>query len=450
MPLARRKAAATLLLLLSGCATYRAAPLPSPESILAPGMPTRISAQEEVVHPLIPARPINLQALLSDLDVARLALVSSPDLAATRARAGVSEAQLFAAGLIADPQLSLSLDRPSGLGLVDAIGAGLSFDLASLATRRARIEGAEHSLAQTRLDIAWSEWLALNHVRTMVRRVKALEKQIAVADQAEGVAQEIYRLAERSMKAGDARLDDATVYQVGYLDAQDRLFSFTRQLAAAQQELNAAVGVPPQTRLALADLRAPAPLGDVQIDGLVARASRERLDIQALKEGYASQERGVLSEARSALPLPLPQLSVNRARDTGSISTRGVGVSMGLPLWNRNRGAISIALATREQIAAEYGARVIQTRSDIAAQVEDLRAIDGQRRALAEQLPTLEQSAKVILQATREGSLPLVTYETVRASLLGKQLTLLALEQAQLEGEVALETSAGHLIWEAP
>lgn len=448
MALARQKAAAMVILLLSGCATYRAAPLPSPESILSPGMPTRISARQDLTHPLIPARPIDLKAPLTDLDAARLALVSSPDLAATRTRAGVSEAQLFAAGLIADPQLSLSLERPSGLGLVDAIGAGLSFDLAALVTRRARIEGAEHSLAQTRLDIAWSEWLALNHVRTLVRRFKALEKQIAVADQAEDVAQEIYRLTERNMKAGDARLDDATVYQVGYLDAQDRLFGLKRQLAAAQQELNAVVGVPPQARLALLDLQAPASLDEAQIDVLVARAARERLDLQALKEGYAAQERGVRAEARSALPLP--QLSVNRARDTGGIWTRGAGISMGLPLWNRNRGAISIALATREQLAAEYRARVIQTRSDIATQVEDLRAIDAQRRALADELPTLEQSAKVILQATREGSLPLVTYETVRASLLDKQLTLFALEQAQLEGEVALETSAGHLLWEAP
>ena len=66
------------------------------------------------------------------------------------------------------------------------------------------------------------------------------------------------------------------------------------------------------------------------------------------------------------------------------------------------------------------------------------------------QIPRLEESARVIAQATREGSLPLVTYETVRAALLSKKLSLLALEQAQAEGEVALETAIGKLIWETP
>lgn len=437
----------TLLLLgLSGCATYRPAPLPTVEALLQ--RKPAASAQPSPEHPLLAARSIDLKAPLSDLDAARLALIASPDLTAARAQVGVSEAQLFAAGLVADPQISLSVDRPVAVGLVDALAAGLSFDLAALFTRADRVAGARSGLAQTRLDVAWTEWLALNQVRTLVRRILALERQVAVAGQAEEAAAEIYELTERNMTRGDARLDDVTVYQIGYLDAQDRLLALKRQLTATRQELNAVIGIPPHVALALSGARQLRSLEALDADALVSEAAHGRLDIRALEAGYAAQERGVRVATRNALPLP--QLSFSRTRDTGAIWTQGVGIGAALPLWNRNRGEISIATATRAQLAAEYAARIYRMRADIVAQVEDLRAIDAERRALAGQIPRLEESARVIAQATREGSLPLVTYETVRAALLGKKLSLLALEQAQTEGEVALETSIGKLLWETP
>ena len=446
MPRGLHWTCALLLLGLFGCATYRPAPLPTVEALLQ--RKPAVSAQVSPEHPLLPARSIDLEAPLTDLDAARLALIASPELNATRAQVGVSEAQLFAAGLIADPQISLSVDRPDVAGLVNALAAGLSFDLASLFTRAVRLAGARSAATKVRLDVAWSEWLALNQVRTLVRRTVALERQVAVADQAEDAAAEIYKLTEQNMTLGDARLDDVTVYQVGYLDAQDRLLSLKRQLTATRQELNALIGIPPHALLALSAARHPQPLEGLDSDALVLAAAHDRLDVRALEAGYAAQERGVRLATKNAFPLP--QLSFNRARDTSAIWTRGIGVGTSLPLWNRNRGEISIAVATRAQLAAEYAARIHRMRADVVAQVEDLRAIDAERRALAGQLPKLEESARIIAQATREGSLPLVTYETVRAALLGKQLNLLALEQAQTEGEVALETSIGTLLWETP
>lgn len=439
-------ACALLLVGLCGCATYRPVPLPTVDALLYRKPPA--SGQVSPEHPLLPARAIDLKAPLSDLDAARLALIASPDLNATRAQVGVSEAQLFSAGLVADPQISLSMDRPDVAGLVNALAGGLSFDFASLFTRADRVAGARNNAAKVHLDVAWSEWLALNQVRTLVRRILALERQVVVADQAADAAAEIYQLTERNMTRGDARLDDVTVYQIGYLDAQDRLLALKRQLTATRQELNAVIGIPPHVALALSGARQLRSLEALDADALVSEAAHGRLDIRALEAGYAAQERGVRVATRNALPLP--QLSFSRTRDTGAIWTRGVGIGAALPLWNRNRGEISIATATRAQLAAEYAARIYRMRADIVAQVEDLRAIDAERRALAGQIPKLEESARVIAQATREGSLPLVTYETVRAALLGKQLSLLALEQAQIEGEVALETSIGKFLWETP
>ena len=317
----------------------------------------------------------------------------------------------------------------------------------SLFNRGARVRQSRRQHAQTRLEVGWTEWLALNHVRTLVRRILALEEQVKVATEASHAARTRYALTERNMRAGDARLDDASVYQVGLIDAQDRALGLDRQAGAARQELNAALGLPPDTALKLA---APAlqSLDTLDVGALALRAAERRLDILALRSGYAAQEAGVRLAVRESLPLP--QLSFNRARDTGAVWTSGIGIALPLPLWNRNRGAISVARSTRAQLSAEYVARLLQTRGDIAAEVADLRHIDAQRRALSEQLPTLQASEQIVAKAAQEGNVALTTYNTLRASLLDKQLTLLALEQAQSEGEVALETAVGGWLWETP
>ena len=438
--------AMALCLFTTGCASRRPVPLPEAGSLITTTVDATALAAVQYAHPSVPPSPVDLTSPLSDIDAGRLALIGSPDLGAARAGVGVAGAQLFAAGLLPDPQLSLSLDRPAGISLVDALAAGIGLDLASLFVRADKVAAARHSANQTRLDVAWTEWLAFNHVRTLVRRIDYLNRQIALAKEAETIADGLYALTHEAMSRGDARLDDATIYQIGYLDARDRRLGLERQLETTWLDLDASIGLAPGVRLRLApapELRALAGL-DQRI--MARDAVTSRLDLHALREAYASMERNVAVATRTVLPLP--QLGLNRARDTAGIWSKGASIGFALPLWNRNSGEIAIATATRTQLAMEYTARVHQANGDIAATLADLRNLERERLALAQQLPTLEASAEVIAAATREGSLPLTTYETIRASLLGKRLTLLALEQAQSEGEVALEAALGGLLKE--
>lgn len=436
-----------LLLGLSGCATYAPAPLPLPQDLLFGTISLTESATQVARVPR--QAPINLQAPLNDLDLGRLALVASPELAAARASAGVAEAQLFAAGLLPDPQLAFSLDQPSGTGLVNALTLGASIDLAALFTHRQRRDSAQHSAEQARLDLAWIEWLTFNQVRTLARRVVSLQAQQDLAEQASVVAAHLLEVTEHNLALGDARLDDAVLHRVGLLDSRSRSLQLRRQLSAARQELNAALGLPSDTLLSLAGaVDCGAAIAALDVASVVRAAAVDRLDIRALQAGYAAQEGAVQLAYRQALPLP--QLSLARSRDTGAIWTRGIGIGMTLPLWNRNRGDIAISEATRVQLAAEYRARIQRMQADIHSQIEDLRALQALRDAVAEQLPALQAALQVFQRAVAAGSLSVLTYETLRGELLARQLDLLALQQAQAEGEVALQTAAGSLLWASP
>lgn len=436
-----------LPLVVSGCASYGAAPL----SIDA-GLPRPLIADAAnlapVIHPRLATKPLDLNRPLDELDLARLALILSPELAAQRAQVGVAQAQLFAAGLLPDPQLSLVLDKPYDPTLVNALAGSLGFELGSLLTHSAQKDSKHAVLAKVHSDVAWSEWLAINQVRTLSRRIFFLQRQLKIAEDATAVAGKIYRLSAGNTRRGDAKLDETTLLQVGFLDAQDRSLALRRNLAAARQQLNAAIGLAPDASLSLAEPSARQNVAALDPTQLTQLALRQRFDLQALREGYAAQEADLRRAVRASIPLP--QLSLDRARDTGAVWTHGLGIALSLPLWNRGRGDIKIASATRSQLAAEYAARVHQTQNDIAAADADLQAINAERGALADEIPILTHAAEVIGKAARAGNLPLITYETIRASLLDKQLALSALEQAQAEGEVALETAVGDRLWPSP
>lgn len=429
-----------LIILLSSCATYSPVPIAIDSGLIRPVL-ADAAQMKPISHPRLAAAILNVEQPLDELDVARLVLLLNPDLIAQRQQVGVAEAQLFSAGLLPDPQLSFSLDKPYSPGLVNALTGSLGLELGSLLTRPASKAASQHNLEKVRLDVAWSEWLTINQARTLCRRVHYLEQQLDIAEQSTMATKKIYDLSAENKRRGDAKLDETTIYQVGFMDAQDRSLSLKRNLAATRLQLNALLGLAPTDTLKLASPPAILAADKFDADLLTQTALSQRFDLQALREGYLSQE----SELKRtvATSIPLPQLSWNRARDTSSVWTRGPGIGFSLPLWNRGRGDIHIATATRSQMAAEYQARVYQTRMDIAGANFDLAAIETQRSALASEIPSLIAAANVLDKASREGNVTLVTYETVRASLLDKQLALSVLEQVQAEGEIALETAVG-------
>jgi len=178
---------------------------------------------------------------------------------------------------------------------------------------------------------------------------------------------------------------------------------------------------------------------------LEKQALADRLDLAALRAGYASQEAAVRGEILQQYPLPT--LTLARARDTTPVYTKGAALNFSLPLWNRNRGGIAVAMATREQLHAEYAARVFDAQASIAAQVESLKQIAAQRQALDAQLEKLRDEMRPLEQASQRRDVALVTFETARAALLDKEIASAALAQAQSEGEIALAIDVGALVW---
>ncbi|MCL5965901.1 MAG: TolC family protein [Deltaproteobacteria bacterium] len=430
---------------LAGCAAYHPKPLDGERLDSALAVPDNVTLAQEAArlrHPRIPPIALDFSQPLTGKELAAIAVLVNPELKALRAEEGVAEAQVFRAGLLPDPQFSFGLDHPldGPPDLVNAFNAGLGWDLAKVILRGTGRRIAERDRERIRYDVAWREWLAANRVRLLAERAAYLGKRERVARKAAEAAARILEITRSNLNRGDAKIDEFGLRQVAYLDAEDRALSLARDLEKTRQELNRRLGFPPgRTIPVAATALADPPSRDAGT--LFAEARRQRLDLIALQAGYAAQEERVYREVLRQFPAFT--LGVSRARDTSDIRTIGFTVGLDLPLWNRNRGGIAVARATRERLYAEYVSRLHSARADIAGLSADLERIGRQRAVLARELPELERAEQTMRDAVANGDVTLLAYEAVRAALLDKRLALLSLEQAAAEQQVALQLAVG-------
>lgn len=389
---------------------------------------------------------IPIVGAMDDIAVAGWAVRRSPELVLMRAQLGVGAAQAFASGLLPDPQLQLSIDHPTNVSAFDALTAGLSFDLlGALINHPNTMDRVHAERERIRRELAWTEWTIAMQARDAAIRAVHLGQQLAIAVQAVRDTEGQLRVYEKAVSSGDAKLDDLALRRVAYLDAVDRRGTIERDLALAESEVRAFLGLSPDVVLNLAADVSLKLQGDLDAQALFARALADREDLAALRSSYDANEAS-LRFARIAA-LPLPGLSLSRARDTSNVHTTGLGVNLTLPLWNRGQGDIVVAEATRIELQASYNARVFQARSDIALQVQTIRQLATQRDALGQEVERLALEAETLRIAAERGDVSLLVYETARSSLLDKRLGAVGLAALQAQAEAALEGVVGRLIF---
>ena len=289
-------------------------------------------------------------------------------------------------------------------------------------------------------DIAWQEWTLAGQARQQAWRVASLRARHDLASAAAATTLQWLEQSRRAFERRDITIDTLALREVAYLDASNRALALARTLERARLDLNKTLGLPPAQTVPLV---APQPVQTPALDAqsLFDTARRERLDLLALRAGYQAQEYQLQRDLLARYPRF--NLGLGQARDTGDVTTIGLSASITLPILNGGRGAVAIARATREQLRAEYDARLFQTRSDIATLVADIRRVVQEIEPLRGQLPTLRRAEAVMRGAAAKGDVTLVSYEAVRSGLLAKELQLSSLEQAEAEQRIALQLATG-------
>lgn len=432
---------ALLASLLVGCAHYAPLPLDADPVALAPPVAAVLLHDAAAVErPYLSPATIDLAQPLDANAVATLAVVNNPDLKAQRLRAGVSDAQAFAARLLPDPTFSLGAARVvTGPDPFVDLASALGFDLAALRSRGVRLAQARAAARQVRLDLAWAEWQVAGQARIQAVRIVALERTAMFAQTSASVTQSLLDRTLRAAGRGDLPPDQLQAARIGAYDAQERVRVAARDLAAARFELVRLLGLPPGFQLRLAP---PSPAITMpSADALFALARDRRADLQALVAGYAAQEaivhKAILDQ------FPTLGLTINASRDSAGNALVGPAIDLTLPLWNRNRGGIAIERATRAALRSEYDARLFQTRADIAAAVGGIAVAKAQCAAITRDLPALQIFAAATRRAATRGDLALATADTAEQAVRDKQTLATQIDQDIAERTIALELLTG-------
>jgi outer membrane protein, heavy metal efflux system len=436
-------------LLLAGCyQTYHPEPLGSEavkRALTPPAAEVLRVQSRQLRHPILKPVEIDQRDGLSPDEAAVLAVLVNPGLRAVRDERGLAEAQLLEAGLLPDPQVAFSEDYPTGgatAGTLNGYLAEFSLDLQDLITRSARKRAAVKQKAAVDLDIAWEEWQVAQAARSAVYGMLLFEEKSGLAEEMDRRLMDNLSLVRSAVDRGYMTGLDLAAAEAAGSQNHAALLELRNETEQQRLLLNRLLGLPPETRFKLqsgaeTDTLFAAPEAGSLLDGLEER----RLDLLALHRGYESQEASV----RAAVLAQFPPISigVNKARDTGNVISAGFGLSISLPIFNRNQARIALERATRKKLYDEYMSRVFEARSDIAQLLALGASLDSQVRTALEAVPGLEKLVDTYRLALGGGQADILSYYTAWNSLTEKRIEVLSLRQSLAETRIALEVASG-------
>jgi outer membrane protein TolC len=424
----RGAALAAALLALGACATYS----PRPLDLAATGK----SSLAELRHDgALPAR-------LTPDDIVRLALDNNPDLVAVRAQHGVAQAQLRIAGILPNPSLTANyqpvIDAGGGFA---AIAADITIDLKSIVTYSARRHAARATAQSIDAAVLWQEWQTIGKARLAAIDLIEGDKQLTLLRKNAALWKERLDRNRQALEQGDATLATLAPDLAAGSDAQKQLDDFERAQQTRRRDLDLLLGLAPSVELDLAD-EATLPAIDAEaIHTRLPDLANRRPDLIALQLGYRAEEEKVWESVLAQFPLF--SLGPSYARDNSNVRSFGPQVTMDLPIFDRNQGNISQEHATREQLHAEFEARLITAKSEVEAMLADQALLQKQLATKRAMLAQMEPMAERVQTAFHQGDIDERSYVDLVTSRNAKQQEILALQLVLLEQQDAIATLTG-------
>ena len=419
---------------LAGCASYRPQPLEQHASLA--------ESVAGLDRTRAGAAPIPADRPLTPAEVSLLAVANSPALKAFRARHGVARAQVVQAGLLPDPLFSTGYDvLLAGPDFANNFTAALSADVSALITLSARRRAAQQAAMDVDAQIVWQEWQTISRAQTLT--IDLVEQGRLLESLRDTLALLRHRAAttRHGIKEGTATLQMLAPDISALIVLRTQLDAALLAQQQRWQSLDLLLGLEPDVRPRLApNISVPA-ITPSEAASMLAALPRRRPDLIALQLGYASQE----ARMRAAVLGQFPALTIgpNYTEDTSRTQTVGPAVSVGLPLFNRNRGAIAITRASRTQLQAEYNDRLATAESGARSLLDNLRMEKRQLRAAIAATPEARRLAAGAQTGLNRGLLNELSYVQLVVAKLDQERQVIGLEQLVLDQRTALATLLG-------
>lgn len=318
---------------------------------------------------------------------------SRADLFAARQRLAIAQGRLQQARLRPNPVLDAEYGSPRFLGGEAesdfSVGVSQTFELGGKRAKRTTV--AELELQQARFDVAALERQVAVDIRTAYTRAISAARQLDVIEKLLAADSELVRVTEARLKEGDVAPLDANLVKVESDRLRVQQIEARSELETALLEIRTLIGFDIAEPLRLAPQAERPPRLDLGLSELTATALRERADLQAAIIGERLGSARINLAKSQATPNVAASARFSRSKgifdlppniggaiiDTDNELT--FGVSIDIPIFNRNQG--EIASATSAQIQA------VRSREFLEATIKrDVAVAYRQYRAAAEKL----------------------------------------------------------------
>lgn len=335
-----------------------------------------------------------------------IALANNRDLAAARFAIRQAEGRLKQAGLWPNPEFELGGKNDS------AFASDGEYDFATGFKQRFPITGRlTKAKAVVRVDVALALAEVRNQERLLAGDVLGRSRDLLVTEEKLKANQELQTTIQKLIEVSENRLKVAEISAADVNLAKLELQKLTLAQAALlnQQEiattaLNGLLGREPKTPLQMSGAASTEfdtnNVAEVSRQALAHRPDRQ---LAALGINRADAEIKLARAERWEDWTVGFDYSRSVGKFTAPIGTKtdnflGVGVSIPLPLWNRNQGRISEAQATQERAEAELKALDLRIATETQTTENQMRRWIGILHQYREESIKLAEENIVLLQ----------------------------------------------------
>ncbi len=386
--------------------------------------------------------PATIDALIVE------ALERNPELKFYQAEIAAAKAGRKSAGLWANPELSASVGQKTvrGGGL-SAEGVAWSVSLMQplewpgrLGLRKAI---ANHDVELAELGLKRFKAAISGRMKLLAYRVFAAQEKSAAAGEVAERFKSLREVLVQRDPAGLTPLLETRVIEATELNAQRKASDALLAVKSALLELNQLRGVSPTAPVSIKDGRLlfrPA----VATEELVAMAQTNNFELRVRAVELAQQGFRVelaRNERFSSISVG-PMMSEERAGDRERVI--GVGISLPLPLWNRNSQSIETAKAREMQAEASFGAARREVERKV---IEAALTYEAKIREIARWRPDsgkhFKDAAELADRHYRLGAVPVSTYVELQKQYLEAVESLLDTRKEALDAASQLELLTG-------
>jgi outer membrane protein TolC len=322
------------------------------------------------------------------------------------------------------------------------VTASLDWPIETAGKRGYRIERAEALASAAQLALDQAAWQVRARVRAQLLDFVVARERVAQLTQQLAREQEVVTLLEERVRLGAASQAELAPARLAALQSSADLAEAERQRAEAWARLAEALGVPTRALQGIEiDYSVDTDLEGGVLAGLApAEIRHQGLKNRAdLKAGLAEYE-----ATQSALQLEIarqyPDLRIGPGYeyDQGLNKWAVVGVSVELPVMNRNEGPIGEAEARRSEAAARFVALQAQAIAEIERALANRDAARESLRRSDSLLSAERERVRATAQALSAGAVDRLTLRIAQAEEARA-------ERVQLDAKVRLQQALGDL-----